>query len=101
MMSVQQRKRLAYWLMGYTFFMVMVGTNIPSPLYEVYRSTWHFSATMITLIFATYAIFLIPSLLLFGHLSDQMGRRTIIAPGLVVAAAGTLCFALAHTLIWL
>ena len=98
---IDRKRSLAYWLLGYTFFIIMVGTNLPSPLYEVYRRTWHFSAAIVTLIFATYAITLIASLLIFGQLSDQLGRRKIIAPGLLMAAAGTLCFALAHSLIWL
>lgn len=100
-MPVQQRKAFAYWLLGYTFLIVIASTNLPSPLYEVYRRTWHLSAGIIALIFATYALCLIPSLLVFGQLSDHVGRRKIIALGLVVAAAGTLCLAFAPSPVWL
>lgn len=96
------RKRSStYWLMAYTLFIVMVGPNLPSPLYELYRKSWHLSAGMITLLFATYPLVLLPFLLLAGPLSDRVGRRKIIAPGLVFAVAGSICFALAHTLAWL
>ena len=33
-----------------------------------------FSDLVLTLVFATYAFFLVPSLLVFGRLSDRVGR---------------------------
>src|SRR5205085_1566646 len=39
----------------------------------------------LTSIFATYAFVLVPSLILFGRLSDRFGRRPVILAGLGVA----------------
>lgn len=100
-MDGSRRWGSASWFIAYTLFMVMVGPNVPSPLYELYRKNWHLSAGMITLLFATYPLVLLPCLLLVGPLSDRVERRTILVPGLVIAEAGSMCFALAHAIAWL
>ncbi len=99
-MTMLDRSR-AYWLVGFALLWLMVGANLPSPLYAVYMRLWHFSPTMLTLIFASYALALIPTLLLLGHLSDQVGRRPILLGGLMMAAAASAVFALAQGVTWL
>ncbi len=94
-------KSKAYWLVGFALLWLMVGANLPSPLYAVYMRLWHFSPAMLTLIFASYALVLIPTLLLLGHLSDQVGRRPILLGGLMMAAAASSVFALAQGVTWL
>jgi hypothetical protein len=56
-------------------FVLLVASNMPTPLYAVYRERFGFSSAVLTLIFATYAVVLVPSLLLFGRLSDRLGRQ--------------------------
>lgn len=90
-----------FWLVGYLLFMLMVGTNLPTPLYGIYKHQWGFSAGVLTLVFAVYALTIIPSLLLFGQLSDRFGRKKALLPGLIVAAIGSILFALAHDVTWL
>jgi MFS family permease len=72
-------------------FVLLLDGNLPTPLYAVYRDEFGFSGTTLTLIFAVYAVALIPSLLIFGQLSDRVGRRPVIVGGAVatVAAATT------------
>src|SRR4051794_31577419 len=82
------------------FVMLMAG-NLPTPLYAVYQQRFGFSGTELTLIFATYMLVLMPSLLLFGQLSDRVGRRRVIAGGLGVAALGLVLFAAAQSTAWL
>lgn len=94
-------KSRAYWLVGFALLWLMVGANLPSPLYAVYMRLWHFGPAMLTLIFASYALVLIPALLLLGHLSDQVGRRPILLGGLMMAAAASAVFALAQGVTWL
>lgn len=94
------KKSRAYVVAG-AFFAMLMSANLATPLYAGYSERFGFSAAVLALIFATYAIVLIPSLLLFGQLSDRFGRRPVIAAGLVVAMAGLGCFAVADALPWL
>jgi MFS family permease len=68
------------------FAVAMLGTTIPTPLYELYRERFGFSELMITVIFATYAAGVIGALMLLGRLSDQIGRRRLLLPGLLLSA---------------
>lgn len=77
---------------GLLLGMIMVGANIPAPLYGVYAARFHFGPAMLTIIFATYMIFLIPSFLYWGQRSDYSGRRTAIGGGLFLAVLGALAF---------
>ncbi|MGH2712500.1 MAG: MFS transporter, partial [Thermoleophilaceae bacterium] len=56
------------------------------PLYHIYRQERGFSELMITVIFATFAAGVIAALLLFGRVSDQIGRRRALLPGLALSA---------------
>jgi MFS family permease len=82
-------------------FVLLAASNMPTPLYAVYRERFGFSNAVLTLIFATYAVVLVPSLLLFGQLSDRLGRRRVIAAALGVAMVGLALFALARGTAWL
>jgi uncharacterized membrane protein YoaK (UPF0700 family)/predicted MFS family arabinose efflux permease len=76
----------------------MLGTTIPTPLYSLYSQRYGFSVLIVTVIFATYAAGVISSLLLFGRLSDQIGRRTVLLGALAVVGIGTAFFLLADGL---
>jgi predicted MFS family arabinose efflux permease len=78
-------------------FVLLMDGNLPTPLYAVYREELGFSGTTLTLIFAVYTIGLIPSLLMFGQLSDRIGRRPVIVGALALAAVGMLLLAVAQT----
>jgi MFS family permease len=83
---------------AFALAIAMLGTTLPTPLYDLYRERFGFSELMITVIFATYAAGVIVSLLLFGRLSDQVGRRLVLLPGLVLAALSAVAFLLADGL---
>ena len=83
---------------AFALAIVMLGTTLPTPLYGLYREQFGFSELMITVIFAAYAAGVIASLLLFGPLSDQIGRRRVLLPGLGLAAIGAVSFLIADGL---
>ncbi|MFJ8146782.1 MFS transporter [Streptomyces sp. NPDC096048] len=73
----------------------------PTMTYPLYQADWGVSTTTITWIFAAYPIALIPVLLLFGNLSDHIGRRGSMLLGLGAQFIGVMLFALAGDVAWL
>lgn len=56
----------------------------PTPLYALYRESWQFSPALLTLAFSIYAGGLMLALLVFGSLSDHLGRRPLIRAALII-----------------
>ncbi|MCC3772793.1 MFS transporter, partial [Streptomyces sp. UNOC14_S4] len=90
-----------FWAVAYTLLLLLTGTNIPTPLYRGFQEKFGFSPLTVTLVFAVYVAALVPSLLLCGPLSDAVGRRAVLVPAVVVAALGSMAFALATDVGWL
>jgi MFS family permease len=86
------RRLGAFWLLAAVFAAAMLGTTLPTPLYVIYQAQWHFSAAMVTVIFAVYAAAVLATLLLAGRSSDQAGRRPVLAAALGVSALSTVAF---------
>jgi MFS family permease len=96
--SPSAARRAGLASVAFALAIAMMGTTLPTPLYDLYRQDFGFSELMITVIFATYAAGVIASLLLFGRLSDQIGRRWTLLPGLALAALSAVAFLLADGL---
>src|SRR5579875_676570 len=90
--------RLGFAAAAFALAVAMLGTTLPTPLYGLYREQFGFSELMITVIFATYAAGVIAGLLLFGRLSDEIGRRPVLLGGLLLSAASAGAFLLADGL---
>lgn len=88
-------------IVWFSWFVLIAGANLATPLYGVYAKRFAFSSLVLTSVFATYAFVLVPSLILFGRLSDRLGRRPVILAGLAVACVALLLFALAEATAWL
>ena len=87
-----RRHRRAFWTVSFAFLAVMAFSAVPSPLYGLYRARDHFSLFMVTVIYAVYAVGVIGSLLLAGHLSDWYGRRRLLLPALGLAIVSAIVF---------
>lgn len=77
-------------LVALTIF--MIGASAPSPFYPVLQERIGFSSAAMTLIFAVYALSMLATLLVAGSLSDHLGRRPVIALGLLVLAGSMVAF---------
>src|SRR5262249_17256383 len=93
-----RRPVLTVWL-GWLW--LRAGGNMGAPLYLVSRQRFPFPSLVLTLVFATYAFFLVPSLLVFGRLSDRVGRRPVILAGYAAAVIGLVLFTAATSTAWL
>ena len=83
------------------FAAMLLAANLATPLYAVYAKRFGFSTAVLALVFAAYALVLIPALLAFGQLSDRLGRRPVIALGLGLAVLALVFFAVANGTAWL
>ncbi|HEY4463059.1 MAG TPA: MFS transporter [Streptosporangiaceae bacterium] len=88
-------RRAAFWLLALVFTATMLGTTLPTPLYDIYQAQWHFSPAIVTVIFAVYAAGVLAALLLAGRASDQAGRKPVLAVALACSALSTVVFILA------
>jgi MFS family permease len=83
---------------AYAFAVTMIGTTLPTPLYPIYQQEIGFSPLVVTLVFAAYGVGVLGTLLFIAPLSDRYGRRTLLLPGIVIAAASSAVFLIAHGL---
>lgn len=72
----------------------------PTTTYPLYASTWHLTPTATTAIFAVYPVVLVAVLVLFGQVSDYIGRRATMLYGVGFMVAGVLLFAIAPSVGW-
>jgi MFS family permease len=89
------RSRVAFWVAALILSITMLGTTLPTPLYVIYQAQWHFSAAIVTVTFAVYAVAVLATLLLAGRSSDQAGRKPVLAAALASSALSTIVFILA------
>ena len=88
------RHRTGFWLVGFVFLVTMAFSAVPAPLYVLYAARDRFGPLMITVIFAAYAVGVIASLFLAGHLSDWLGRRRMAVIAVAVNVASGVIFLL-------
>ena len=86
----RERPRSGWWP-GYSAC-CSVAAGAPTPLYGIYRAQLRFSATTLTAVFAVYALVLLLTLLVFGSVSDYLGRRRVILAALTVTAGACAVF---------
>jgi MFS family permease len=73
-----RKYHVSFWIVAFVFAVTMLFSSLPTPLYVLYQARDGFSTFMITVIFASYAVGVVGSLFLAGHLSDWAGRRRMI-----------------------
>jgi MFS family permease len=91
----------AYVVAAFTVGLTQFASVVPSPLYHSYAALWGFSATTLTLIYATYAAGILAVLLLAGRVSDEVGRRPVLLTALGTLAVAAVVFYFADGPAWL
>jgi MFS family permease len=89
------------WFLAITLLSFLAASTAPTPLYHLYQDQLHFSAAMLTLIFAVYAFSLLAALLTVGSLSDHLGRKPVIFAAVLLNSLAMLLFIYADSVAWL
>jgi MFS family permease len=92
-------RNTGFALVAYAFLVTMIGTTLPTPLYPLFEERYFFGELMVTVIFAVYAFGVIAGLLVFGNLSDEIGRKPVLLIGLAFSAISAFLFVLAGSLV--
>jgi predicted MFS family arabinose efflux permease len=82
-------------LIAYVFAVTMLGTTLPTPLYPSYERMFGFGQLAETVVFATYALGVLATLLLLGETSDRIGRRPVLLLALAAGALSAVVFVIA------
>src|SRR5258705_3628635 len=85
---------IAFVTVTMAFMINMMGTTLPTAIYRYYQLQYGFTPTVITVIYACYAIGVLGALLIAGNWSDQLGRRRMLLAGLCASAASAVTFLL-------
>ncbi|MFG2848112.1 MFS transporter [Kitasatospora sp. NPDC048296] len=81
-----------FWVVAFAFWATMAFSAVPTPLWVLYQHRDGFSTFMITVAFAAYALGVVVSLFLAGHLSDRLGRRRVLFPAVLVEIVAAAVF---------
>ncbi|MEO8306413.1 MAG: MFS transporter [Pseudomonadota bacterium] len=81
---------VAFYLLASITVAFMAAASAPMPLYPYYQSEWGFSPLTITVIFGVYALAVLAALLVFGRLSDHVGRKPVLFASIAAVGAGLL-----------
>nr|WP_272903907.1 MFS transporter [Pseudomonas petrae] len=99
--QVDGRGRSHLGFLAFVLLCFFAASSAPTPLYHLYQQAWGFSSALLTVIFAVYALSLLATLLVFGSLSDYLGRRPVIFIGLLLEIVSMLLFIAATDVSWL
>ncbi|MET9015878.1 MFS transporter [Streptomyces olivaceoviridis] len=71
---------------------LLASSSAPTPLYAVYQARWGFSPITVTVVFGVYAVAVLVALLVFGKISDHVGRRPVLFVALIGQTAAMAAF---------
>ncbi len=86
------RHERGFWTIAVAFAVSLAFTVVPTPLWAIYQRHDGYSTIAVTVAFAAYAVGVIVSLFLAGHLSDRWGRRRVLLPAILLEAGAAALF---------
>lgn len=99
--ATRRRHAFGFWVAAAAFLVNMGFSAVPTPLYVLYQRRDHFTTITVTLVYAVYAVGVIGSLFLGGHVSDWVGRKRVFVPALLVNVVAAAIFLAAPSLVGL
>lgn len=99
--ATSMRRSRACGIVGFVAVLLSAASTAPSPLYSIYQEQWQFSTATTTVVFAVYCLCALAGMLLFGSLSDTVGRRPVLLLSLGLVGVAMVVFVLADGVGWL
>lgn len=93
-------RRASFWTAAAVAALALWTSAAPSVSYPLYAAEWHLTPATTNAIFAVYPVVLVVVLVVFGDLSDHIGRRASIVLGLSAMLVGAVLFAVAPAVGW-
>ena len=90
--SPRAAHRAGFQVIATAFATQLAFCAVPTPLYAIYQQRDGFPTIVLTAIFAAYAVGVMLSLFLAGHLSDHLGRRRVILASLLLDLLAAILF---------
>ena len=75
-------RRASFWVSAGVVAHTLWTSAAPAMTYQLYAEEWQLTHTVTTGIFAIYPIVVVTILIIFGDISDHIGRRTTMLLGL-------------------
>jgi predicted MFS family arabinose efflux permease len=94
-------RRASLWVSAGVVGHTLWTSAAPALTYELYAREWQLTHTVTAGIFAVYPIAVAITLIGFGGISDQIGRRATMLAGLYASLAGAVLFAVAPDVWWI
>lgn len=88
-------RRATFWSASTVLALCLWASAAASVLYPSYEVKWHLSSVVVTSVFGTYPVALLLVLLVFGGVSDIIGRRRTMLIGIALIALSAVLFAVA------
>ncbi|MGZ8804837.1 MAG: MFS transporter [Microbacterium sp.] len=83
-----------FWIVAAVFLTTMAYSTVPTPLYPLYEQRDGFPVSLVTVIYSAFAVGVMLSLYLFGHVSDWFGRRPMLVIAVAISVASAAMFLL-------
>lgn len=83
-----------FWIVAAVFLTAMAYSTVPTPLYPLYEQQDGFPVSLVTVIYSSYAVGVMLSLYLAGHVSDWLGRRRMLLVAVAISIASAVLFLL-------
>jgi predicted MFS family arabinose efflux permease len=93
-------RQASFWVAAAIVAHTLWTSAAPAMTYPLYSSEWHLTPAVTTGIFAIYPLAVVSVLILFGDISDYIGRRKAMLFGLAASSTGVLLFAVAPSVYW-
>jgi MFS family permease len=94
-------RRATFWSASTVLALCLWASAAASVLYPSYEAEWKLSSVVVTSVFGTYPVALLLVLLVFGGVSDAIGRRRTMLLGIALIALSAVLFAVAPSVGWL